>query len=212
MSRYLLAGAAALAFTAAPAAAASFTVGLGTDQALISANDFKTQLEGLGLDNMRNFAGLTLDGPARVKVELVASEGGSTDRLIMPGLIHTHGPNINAFAAPVLIGMLTFNNPATFNVQFTSSLSNFLTIHSPGGEQIGYFLDNAMNGSAATTSVLHIGYDNQIVAPDDDNHDDLIIRLTATPVPEPAAWALMIAGFGLAGAAARRRRARFAYA
>ena len=27
------------------------------------------------------------------------------------------------------------------------------------------------------------------------------------PVPEPASWAMMIAGFGLAGAAARRRRA-----
>ena len=26
-----------------------------------------------------------------------------------------------------------------------------------------------------------------------------------TPVPEPAAWALMLGGFGLAGAAMRRR-------
>ncbi|MCS6986322.1 MAG: PEPxxWA-CTERM sorting domain-containing protein [Sphingomonadaceae bacterium] len=26
------------------------------------------------------------------------------------------------------------------------------------------------------------------------------------PIPEPAAWALMIAGFGLVGMAARRRR------
>lgn len=32
----------------------------------------------------------------------------------------------------------------------------------------------------------------------------------ATAVPEPAAWALMIAGFGLAGAAARRRRSPLA--
>ncbi len=31
-----------------------------------------------------------------------------------------------------------------------------------------------------------------------------------TGVPEPGAWALMIAGFGLAGAALRRRGARFA--
>ena len=29
----------------------------------------------------------------------------------------------------------------------------------------------------------------------------------ANAVPEPASWALMIAGFGLAGAATRRRRA-----
>jgi hypothetical protein len=32
--------------------------------------------------------------------------------------------------------------------------------------------------------------------------------LRVTPVPEPATWGLMIAGFGLTGAAARRRRAR----
>lgn len=31
-------------------------------------------------------------------------------------------------------------------------------------------------------------------------------RLTVTSVPEPASWGLMIAGFGLTGAAARRRR------
>lgn len=33
---------------------------------------------------------------------------------------------------------------------------------------------------------------------------------TGTGVPEPATWALMLAGFGLAGAALRRRRATFA--
>ena len=36
--------------------------------------------------------------------------------------------------------------------------------------------------------------------------------VTGAPVPEPASWALMIAGFGLAGAAARRRRTNLAYA
>ncbi len=33
-----------------------------------------------------------------------------------------------------------------------------------------------------------------------------VVRATAPGVPEPASWAMMIAGFGLAGAAARRRR------
>ncbi len=36
------------------------------------------------------------------------------------------------------------------------------------------------------------------------------IVLDASPTPEPAAWALMLAGFGLVGAAERRRRPRFA--
>ncbi len=35
------------------------------------------------------------------------------------------------------------------------------------------------------------------------------LQLTVTPVPEPSTWAMMIAGFGLAAAAIRRRRHAF---
>ncbi|WP_296595183.1 PEPxxWA-CTERM sorting domain-containing protein [Phenylobacterium sp.] len=38
----------------------------------------------------------------------------------------------------------------------------------------------------------------------------LVTAFATTPVPEPATWALMISGFGLAGAALRRRRERAA--
>jgi hypothetical protein len=45
------------------------------------------------------------------------------------------------------------------------------------------------------------------------NYQLLITGLSATPgVPEPAAWALMIAGFGLVGGAVRRRTTRVSYA
>jgi hypothetical protein len=37
------------------------------------------------------------------------------------------------------------------------------------------------------------------------------VRSDLDPVPEPAAWAMMILGFGLAGAVLRRQRARFAF-
>ncbi len=36
--------------------------------------------------------------------------------------------------------------------------------------------------------------------------------VAGAPVPEPAAWALLIGGFGMAGAAVRRRRSSVAYA
>nr|WP_310523920.1 PEPxxWA-CTERM sorting domain-containing protein [Polymorphobacter sp.] len=39
---------------------------------------------------------------------------------------------------------------------------------------------------------------------------DTRIELGTGAVPEPASWAMMIAGFGLVGAAARRRRGQFA--
>lgn len=211
MTKYLLAGAAALAFGTSPAvAAATFTVGTGTDKPLIAANDFKTQLEGLGLNNLRNFAGLTLDGPAKIKVELFGSESGADDRIILPGLTYTQGPDVPF--GPVLLGTLTFANAADFSIKFSSSLSGFLTEHSPGAGEFGYFLKSSDNGTAVTTSVLWLGYDNQLTQVDDDNHDDLVIRLTATAVPEPAAWALMIGGFALVGLTARRRRVAIAYA
>ena len=43
--------------------------------------------------------------------------------------------------------------------------------------------------------------------------DDVVIAANTVGVPEPAAWAMMIAGFGLAGAVTRRRmRIRVAFA
>lgn len=40
----------------------------------------------------------------------------------------------------------------------------------------------------------------------------LVLYTDATAVPEPASWAMMIAGFGLVGAAARRRKGQMALA
>jgi hypothetical protein len=89
-------------------------------------------------------------------------------------------------------------------------------VHTPGTAEFGYFLPAPIITARApgtyTSSVLYLGYDNQITASDDDNHDDLVIRLTATAVPEPATWAMMIAGFGLMGGAMRRRSAGLALA
>lgn len=209
MIRYLFVGVAALAAATAPAAAATFTVGTGTDQALIPANNFKANLEGLSLDNLRNFASLTLDGPAKIKVELFGSESGADDRLTITGgtptspFVHTQSPDVGF--GPVLLATLRFDDPTTFNIQFSSSLSGFSTAHAPGSGEFGYFLSSADNGSAVTSNVLWLGYDNQLTATDDDNHDDFVLRLTASAVPEPAAWALMIGGFGIVGGALRRR-------
>ncbi len=38
------------------------------------------------------------------------------------------------------------------------------------------------------------------------------VRFSGNAVPEPATWAMMVAGFGLAGAGLRRRRTRIAFA
>lgn len=58
---------------------------------------------------------------------------------------------------------------------------------------------------AAGTYTLQAGVVN---ATDEFNPSFLLVdNFVMNPVPEPATWALMISGFGLAGAALRRRRA-----
>ena len=58
-------------------------------------------------------------------------------------------------------------------------------------------------GQSFSSNVIYLGFDDQLRL-FDDNHDDLVIRVTA--VPEPASWAMLICGFGLVGAVSRRRK------
>ncbi|MBO9576882.1 MAG: PEPxxWA-CTERM sorting domain-containing protein [Sphingobium sp.] len=46
--------------------------------------------------------------------------------------------------------------------------------------------------------------------PDEETHG--LFGVLAPSVPEPASWAMMVAGLGLAGAGLRRRRARVRFA
>jgi hypothetical protein len=62
-----------------------------------------------------------------------------------------------------------------------------------------------------TADRMSFGYPPGAFKPD--GNTDFVLRLDylvpSSAVPEPATWAMMIAGFGLAGAALRRRRAGF---
>ena len=40
----------------------------------------------------------------------------------------------------------------------------------------------------------------------DTDFDDMVVRLSVSPVPEPSTYALMLAGLGVLGFVARRRR------
>lgn len=68
---------------------------------------------------------------------------------------------------------------------------------------LSFFLDPA-NGGAL------LDYVNATAPSDRYTFDVQVRQLSATAVPEPAGWAMAIAGFGLVGAAMRRRRGRAA--
>jgi hypothetical protein len=193
-----------LVSASSPAMAAQFVVGAGTDTSpLANNNDFKSDLSGLGLTVLRTNATLSITGPAKITYEYFGSESGFRDTFTSGSVSYTE-TNKSAFG-PVAMGTATFLNAADFFAQFTSSGHG--QTHTPGSVHFGFVLPTGTPSGIHQTSTLWIAYDDQINNADD-NHDDFIIRATIAAIPEPATWAMMVGGFGLAGAAIRRRPAR----
>jgi hypothetical protein len=209
MVKKLLAGVASLAFIASPAAAVNFILGDGTDTAPIASNnDFKAGLQGQGLGLLRTFASLSISGPARVTFEYFGSESGFRNTFNVGGQTFTE-TNATPFASRPMF-TIDFPTVGSFDPYFTSSGRGATELR-PGTEEFGFFLPGNADGPLTPTT-LWIGLDDQIQG-DDDNHDDFLIRATISAIPEPATWAMMIGGFGLVGAAMRRRgRTTVAYA
>lgn len=178
-----------------------------------ATNNFFTELTGLGLTNFTSTgASLFLTGPSNITFEFLGTESGYFDTFSTTGAgavsaTESTSGIINSFASPILIGTQLFApGDLAGLLNFTSNLGTAATVGDVG---FGIFLPAGfVSGSSVTT--LYFGYDDQDsgrVGSDDDNHDDFVLRATITAVPEPATWAMMITGFGLTGAALRRRAA-----
>ena len=94
---------------------------------------------------------------------------------------------------------LIYNNISVFGVGTGSSIFGDTPFQSYGIQFVA--------GQAGTVSTYLETVGNDNFGPIADN---LVLDITPGTVPEPASWALMIGGFGLVGAALRRRRATFA--
>lgn len=92
---------------------------------------------------------------------------------------------------------LSYNKPLDrLTVATTGSPGSFSV--STGIDNFGFFVQNA---SSATRSVSNVSYSQQ-----GGSRIWGAQNMSITAVPEPGSWALMISGFGLAGAALRSRR------
>lgn len=66
-------------------------------------------------------------------------------------------------------------------------------------------LDFSKHTFTYTSDTLYFGFNDN--GSRDADYDDYVIKITSA-VPEPATWGLMLVGFGLMGAAMRRRTVR----
>ncbi|HEU4652327.1 MAG TPA: PEPxxWA-CTERM sorting domain-containing protein [Croceibacterium sp.] len=208
---------AALAFVAAmtisPSAQAAAILDFGTTSEIAANNDFKARLNDLGLTRFATIgSSIVLDAATSIRFDLLGTESGFNDTFFTVGTLplvsFTEMTSLqDSFLAPILLGTAAFE---------AGSLAGLLNFSSSGGvgatigqDGFGIFLGpDQLGGSLVDT--FYFGYDDQVTGQDDD-YDDLIIRATlvspsTNAVPEPATWALLVAGFGVAGAALRRRR------
>ncbi|WP_422060031.1 PEPxxWA-CTERM sorting domain-containing protein [Sphingopyxis sp.] len=198
-----------LSALAAPAAAqAAAIVSFDSKTTISDGNNFKTQLAGLGLTKYDSTGvSIVLDANSIITFYLMGSESSFNDTfstVSSPVLASTESSNFqNNFGAPILLGSRSFS---------AGSLAGLLNFSAVGGKsatvgQSGFGIFLAGNQTSGTgVSTFYFGYDDEKTDPDKD-YDDMIIRADVTSaVPEPATWALMLAGFGFVGGAMRANR------
>ena len=207
MKSQLLAGAAALSalFLASGAQAASFTLNLNGQV----ANFTQQTLTCCGSSFDAHFLNLTgLDSSNAITVnqgDTINATVTLDQLLTVPAsqvrtdfLLFVNGTGLPSNPTAVS-GTFTLFNGATQIASYTYSsstsggLANFAAIFPPNNVAFTFdsFTDNFSIDTLAQTSVL--------------NNSSIEYALVSVAVPEPAAWALMLIGVGLAGAALRRQ-------
>jgi hypothetical protein len=217
----LLAGVAAagVAFAAADAQAQNISTfpsgGIGTTPAI---NDVFGIREGIFGGNLFLISTIV---PVNATIELIGFESGATNTFNINGGApeFTVGPGQNGtIGSPIGTTVNVVLNPGLLQFAFTTSLGggviNGLNVL-PATDLPNFFVsfgatgDSTINGITTSIGpVLLIAFDDGGAGPDD-NHDDLVIRLTLTPigVPEPATLAMFGMGLLGLGLASRRRKA-----
>lgn len=225
-------------FALAATAAVATLIAASAQAAIFVSFDGSTTAFSQAADDVFEFtADCGVDGSACGGFETITVEGNAP--MMRPGLLHSDNVNVNAAgsgAAAITIWVTRTGLTSLGDNFFSSFTSNNLggglsvdleTLISSsnelfGGDSLASF-SHSGNGSgsldvlsaydtgAGTYSVTQ-RYTITAAAAAGDRSASPTITLATAAVPEPATWALMIMGFGGAGAMLRQRRTRIATA
>ena len=155
-------------------------------------------------DNMMIVNGMTGGGLPVVWQQSVEVDAGSYAFSAQAANVCCNASFTGVNASSNLLFQYSFDgvNFTTFSDLFTNP---------PGDAGSFYTVNGEINSDSHQTLTLRIA-NGVTAASGNDFALDKISLIAASTVPEPEAWALMIAGFGLAGVALRVRRRRLAFA
>jgi hypothetical protein len=189
--------------------AGGFTYGVYND----STNAFSAFTQSAGCSGYISNTICLNDGalPAAFKSTSGAHQSGS---VIVPGdaLILHPGPDAGEdsavlFTAPTAgiynISISTFvadNNPSGVNIYIFSPTFGSQPITTLDSTHTSYSLNTAGPLFAGEQIGIAVNYDGVYY------DDSTGVNFTLSSVPEPATWTMMLTGFGIAGAALRRRK------
>lgn len=184
------------------------------------ANDALVPLFGAGVTTRQGHYGasLYLWGTADILVEYLGAEAGFNNSFSWAGNLFTTTPGgggawvpppaaVSQIFTGVTSGLLDFAFGANSVVGTNTNASN------PGDHGAGRanFFVSFANENASSGNMVYLFFDD--IGSPDDNHDDMVIRLSVAngaigiaPIPLPAAGFLLLGGLGIMGAVARRRK------
>ncbi len=212
----------ALAAAAVPAAAVDFTVGtpsgdncfpFGCQLAGQTSTRYQQVYDAGAFSGPVTISALTftvaagngtlIEGPVSLSLSTTSAGVATINTSDFNANVGANSTIVFADVLPAISGgllTLSFSTPFTYDPQAGNLLLD-LSRTRTGSDFFGTFFQ-ASNGSSTVFSRAH-NYGSVFIGA------GLVTTFsTTTPaVPEPASWAMLITGFGLVGAAARRRRA-----